>query len=75
MKKVISYRQKIIELAKIIKEVVVYEGEVNFDKTKPDGSPRKFLDSTHINNIGFTPKTNLKEGLIKTYRNYIKGKC
>ena len=60
------------ELAETIKEVVDFKGEINFDLTKPDGSPRKFLDSKRINNLGFKPKVNLKEGLIKTYQNYIK---
>mgnify|MGYP000854011224 FL=1 len=60
------------ELAEIIKEVVGFKGEINFDLTKPDGSPRKFLDSKRINNLGFKPEISLKEGLIKTYHDYIK---
>ena len=60
------------ELAEIIKEVVGFKGEINFDLTKPDGSPRKFLDSKRINNLGFKPEISLKEGLIKTYQDYIK---
>jgi len=60
------------ELAKIIKEVVSYEGKIIFDTTKPDGSPRKFLDCTRMNNLGFKPKISLKDGLIKTYKEYIK---
>ena len=60
------------ELAEIIKEVVGFKGEINFDLTKPDGSPRKFLDNKRINNLGFKPEISLKEGLIKTYHDYIK---
>ena len=60
------------ELAETIKEVVDFKGEINFDLTKPDGSPRKFLDSKRINNFGFKPEISLKEGLIKTYHDYIK---
>ena len=60
------------ELAETIKEVVGFKGEINFDSTKPDGSTRKFLDSERIKNIGFKPKISLKEGLIKTYQDYIK---
>jgi GDP-L-fucose synthase len=60
------------ELAETIKETVGFKGEINFDPTKPDGSPRKFLDSKRIYNLGFKPETNLKEGLLKTYREYLK---
>ena len=59
------------ELAETIKEIVGFKGEINFDPTKPEGSDRKFLDSKRIENIGFTPEINLKEGLIKTYQDYI----
>jgi|TARA_B110000093_G_C12912699_1_gene385462 GDP-L-fucose synthase len=60
------------ELAETIKEVVGFKGEINFDLTKPDGCTRKFLDSERIKNLGFKPEINLKEGLIKTYQDYIK---
>ena len=60
------------ELAETIKEVVDFKGEINFDLTKPDGSLRKFLDSKRINILGFKPEISLKEGLIKTYQDYIK---
>ena len=60
------------ELAEIIKEVVGFKGEIQFDSSKPDGNPRKFLDSEKIKKIGFKPETSLKEGLIKTYQDYIK---
>ena len=58
------------KLAETIKEVVGFNGEIDFDKTKPDGIPRKFLDSNRINNLGFKPKINLKDGLIRVYENY-----
>jgi GDP-L-fucose synthase len=60
------------ELAKTIKEVINFKGKIQFDTSKPDGSPRKFLNSDRINKFGFKPKTDLKEGLIKTYQDYIK---
>ena len=59
------------ELAENIKDVVGYKGDIKFDLTKPDGSPRKFLDSTKIKKLGFKTKISLKEGLMKTYREYI----
>jgi GDP-L-fucose synthase len=59
------------ELAETIKEVVGFKGEINYDPTKPDGVPRKLLDNTRINNFGFKSEVSLKEGLIKTYLDYI----
>jgi GDP-L-fucose synthase len=60
------------ELAETIKEVVNFKGTINFDSNKPDGSYRKLLNSERINKLGFNPKTDLKEGLIKTYEEYVK---
>jgi GDP-L-fucose synthase len=60
------------ELAEIIKEVIGFKGNINFDHSKLDGSHRKFLDSKKINNFGFKPKISLKNGLLKTYQEYIK---
>ena len=60
------------ELAETIKEVIDFKGRINFDPNKPDGSSRKFLNSQRINKFGFKPKTDLKEGLIKTYQDYIE---
>jgi GDP-L-fucose synthase len=67
-----SFDLTIKDLAKIIKEVVGYEGEINFDPTKPDGIPRKLLNSERLNNFHFKPDIGLKDGLIKTYQDYIK---
>ena len=58
----------ILDLAKLIKDIVGYEGELNFDNTKPDGNPRKLLESKIINDLGWKPKTSLKDGLFETYR-------
>ena len=63
------------ELAKIIKEVVGYEGLIKFDTTKPDGTSRKFIDSKLLNSFGFQPKINLKDGLMKTYNDFVKEVC
>jgi len=57
----------ILELAKEIKSVVGFEGELIFDSTKPDGNPRKLLDSTLLNSKGWNAKTNLSDGLEITY--------
>ena len=60
------------ELAETIKEVINFKGTINFDASKPDGSPRKLLDSEKISKLGFKPKIGLKEGIIKTYKDYLK---
>ena len=60
------------ELAEIIKEVLGFKGGINFDPTKPDGISKKLLDSKLINSLGFKPEISLKDGLIKTYQDYIK---
>lgn len=60
------------ELAETIKEVIDFKGTINFDSSKPDGSTRKFLNSERINKLGFKPKIDLKEGLIKTYQDFVK---
>lgn len=60
------------ELAETIKEVINFKGTINFDPGKPNGSSRKLLNSQRINKLGFKPKVGLKEGLIKTYQDYLK---
>jgi GDP-L-fucose synthase len=60
------------ELGETIKEVIGFKGKIQFDCSKPDGSLRKMLDSERINKLGFKPKTDFKEGLVKTYQEYIK---
>ena len=54
-------------LAYMVIEVVNYDGEINFDTSKPDGNPRKLLDSSNINELGWKSKVSLEEGLTKTY--------
>lgn len=61
----------IYDLAKKIKEVVEFEGQLNFDSTKPDGNPRKLLDSSTINKLGWSPEVDLDNGLRLTYKWYL----
>ena len=60
------------KLAELIKEVVDYKGKINYDLNKPDGTLLKSIDSKLINNLGFYPEVKLKDGLIKTYNDYLK---
>ncbi len=59
------------ELAELIAGVVGYRGELNWDSTKPDGAPRKLLDSARIRSLGWKPRIGLHEGLRETYRWYV----
>ena len=61
----------IYDLAKKIKEIVEFEGQLDFDSTKPDGNPRKLLDSSTINKLGWSPEVNLDNGLRLTYKWYL----
>lgn len=61
-------------LAFLIAQVVNYKGKINFDHTKPDGTPRKLLNSGKIAKIGWIPQTKLEVGLKKTYEWYLANK-
>jgi GDP-L-fucose synthase len=58
-------------MAETMKEVVGFEGELTFDKTKPDGAPRKLIDVTRLSNMGWKYSVNLEEGIRKTYEWYL----
>lgn len=57
----------IADLAKLISEIIGFNGKIEYDSTKPDGTPRKLMDVTRINSLGWKYKTELKEGIIKAY--------
>ena len=59
------------EMAETMKEVVGYAGRLVFDATKPDGAPRKLIDVTRLENMGWKYSVNLKGGLAKTYEWYL----
>lgn len=56
------------ELAELVGEAVGYRGAIVFDASKPDGAPRKLLDTSRINALGWRPRIALREGLAETYR-------
>jgi GDP-L-fucose synthase len=58
------------ELAFLVKDCSGYEGEIAFNTNYPDGTPRKLLDTTRINKLGWFPKIELQEGLKSVYREY-----
>ena len=64
--------QTIREIAQIIKEVIGFNGEIVWDTTKPDGTPRKLLEISKLRTLGFEPQFNLKEGVAKTYKWFLE---
>jgi len=57
-------------LAEIVKEVVGFQGDIRYDTSKPDGTPRKLLDVDRIASLGWRPRISLREGLAQTYAWY-----
>lgn len=64
--------QTIYELAQLIKEITGFKGNIKFNPEKPDGTPRKVLDVSKINKLGWKSQTQLTEGIRKVYEWYIK---
>lgn len=62
----------ILELANLIKKIINYKGEIIWDKSKPDGTPRKLLDVSKLKKLGFSPKINLENGIELTYKWFLK---
>ena len=60
------------ELAQMVKEVVGFEGDLAFDATRPDGTPRKLLDVSRMSDLGWQATIPLREGLEYTYRAFLK---
>lgn len=60
------------DLALTIKEVVGFEGDIYFNTDMPDGTPRKLLDVSRLKDLGWEYKTTLREGIEKTYKDYVK---
>jgi GDP-L-fucose synthase len=62
------------ELAETIKKVIKFKGELSFDTTKPDGTPKKLMDSSRLNNLGWIPTISLIDGITKVYEEVNKSK-
>ena len=61
----------ILELANLVKEIVGFDGLVQFDLEKPDGTPRKLMDVTKLNALGWFSKTNLRNGISIAYEDFL----
>jgi GDP-L-fucose synthase len=59
------------DLAYLIKDVIGFSGQIVYDSSKPDGTPRKLLDVSKIHDLGWSHKTNLKEGIELTYKHFL----
>lgn len=62
------------DLIEVVKKVVGYKGEIRFDTSKPDGTPRKLMDATKLKNMGWQPKISLEEGITLAYNDFLNGK-
>jgi GDP-L-fucose synthase len=63
----------ISELASLMKDIVDYSGSIEFDASKPDGTPRKLLDTTRLTSLGWQPSTQLADGIASTYKWFQEG--
>lgn len=63
----------ILNLARMVMQVVGYDGEIVTDATKPDGTPRKLMDNTKLHQLGWRPRTDLREGIAKAYAAFLAG--
>ena len=67
-----GYDLTIKELSILLKEIVGYEGELLFDHSKPDGTPRKLMNSYKLNKLGWYPKIEIEDGLKRAYNDYLE---
>jgi len=65
----------ILELAHLVAKTVGYQGTIVLDPTKPDGTPRKLMDTTLINSTGWKPRIRLEEGLKDAYTDFLSNKA
>lgn len=61
----------IADAGKLVAEIINYDGNLVFDSSRPDGTPRKFLDSSKLNEMGWRPRTSLHDGLELTYSEFL----
>ena len=61
----------IADLARTVGKVVGYQGNIEFDTSKPDGAPRKLMDSTRLHSLGWSPQVDLESGLRTAYQDFM----
>lgn len=59
------------ELAELVKEVTSFEGDIELDTSKPDGTPRKLMDSSLIQSLGWKPRISLRDGISSAYSDFL----
>jgi GDP-L-fucose synthase len=60
------------ELAEMVKRIVGFNGSIEWDKSKPDGTPRKLMDSSRIFALGWKPQIDLEAGIARAYQDFLK---
>jgi GDP-L-fucose synthase len=65
----------ISELSELIKQIVEFNGEIRYDNSKPDGTPRKLLDVSRLDSLGWRSRISLREGIEKTYKWYVEAEA
>ena len=63
------------ELAEVIKKVIGFKGNIEYDSSKPDGTPRKLMDVSRLHELGWKHKTSLEEGIAKAYKWFVENKA
>jgi len=69
----VGHDLSIKELAELIAKIVGFEGDLQFDTTKPDGTPRKLMDVSKLHNLGWKHRIDLEEGLRRVYEESLSG--
>jgi GDP-L-fucose synthase len=67
----VGHDLSIKELAETVQAVVGFSGEIVFDTSKPDGTPRKLMDVSRLNNLGWSAKTDFRAGLARAYQDFL----
>ena len=65
----------ISQLSAAVAKVIGYSGEIRFDTTKPDGAPRKLMDSSLLKNLGWSPTVDIELGLSRAYQDFLTHKA
>jgi GDP-L-fucose synthase len=63
------------ELAELVRDIIGFTGDIRYDPTMPDGTPRKVLDVNRLATLGWGSKISLSEGIARTYQWYVSERC